>query len=86
MQRCRLGDPSQRDVEQLAGALRTAFIALMALTCWPLVTALRATSAPVAVGSAAVGTQAAHGKGDPADQREQPEDREDRLGQQPAAR
>lgn len=73
-------------VEQLAGALRTAFIALMALTCWPLVTALRATSAPVAAGSAAVGTQAAHGKGDPADQREQPEDREDRLGQQPAAR
>lgn len=31
---------------QAAGALRTAFIALMALTLWPMVTALRATSAP----------------------------------------
>ena len=88
-------------VEQLAGALRTAFVALMALTCWPLVSWLRDRSRDaVAAGvhsdgpgagvvggvSAASGSQPTHGEGDTTDHGEDPEGREDRFGQQPASR
>ena len=72
--------------EQLAGLLRTTFIALMGLWLWPFLAELWRTGTGVGPSAGSSVAQATDGQDGPADQGEEPEHGEERLGQQPAPR